>query len=132
GQSVVVMDGCLGGLYLDPASLVSTRSGGSDDRDLLAASAPGAPFRLGVASPRALGSWRRYSVDRPLLAALLAPPDEVDDTEFLKRKLKYDARQLLTSGGKEYVPDGIAGHHSPFAARFLDALATRGGPDGIL
>ncbi|MBZ4171027.1 hypothetical protein JYG45_24325, partial [Escherichia fergusonii] len=38
----------------------------------------------------------------------------------------------LTSGGKEYVPDGRPGQHSPFARKFLEALSTYGGADRIL
>src|SRR5579862_5111600 len=48
---------------------------------------------------------------------------------------KRDKRSLLfvTSGGKEYVPDGRPGSHSPFAFQFLRAL--EGGandPEGIV
>lgn len=53
-------------------------------------------------------------------------------TEFIRRKLAYRTRYYLTSGGRQYVPDGAPGHHSPFARRFLEALRTRGGKDGIL
>jgi len=52
--------------------------------------------------------------------------------EFIKRKLKYKTRLYLTSGGKEYVPDGRPGQHSPFARKFLEALRSNGGEDGIL
>jgi len=56
----------------------------------------------------------------------------VEKEAFIKRKLKYKTRLYLTSGGKTYVPDGRPGHHSPFARRFLDALRSVGGEDGIL
>lgn len=52
--------------------------------------------------------------------------------QLIKRKLKYKTRFYLTSGGKEYVPDGRPGHHSPFARKFIDALRTYGGTDKIL
>lgn len=52
--------------------------------------------------------------------------------KFIERKMKYDTRMYLTSGGKEYVPDGRPGHHSPFATRLLAGLRSKGGEDGIL
>jgi hypothetical protein len=58
--------------------------------------------------------------------------DELTDNEFLARKLSKRTRRYITSGGKEYVSDGIQGKHSPFAARIIEALRTRGGEDGIL
>ena len=57
---------------------------------------------------------------------------EQSQAEFLTRKLTYKTRKYLTSGGKTYVSDGIAGKHSPFAKSFLEALASQGGKDGIL
>ena len=57
---------------------------------------------------------------------------DVSDEEFITRKQKYKTRLYLTSGGKEYVPDGRPGHHSPFARRFIEALRNYGGKDGIL
>lgn len=48
--------------------------------------------------------------------------EEVTDTELLVRKLSKRTRKYITSGGKLYVSDGIAGKHSPFAARFIQAL----------
>ncbi len=53
------------------------------------------------------------------------PPDVMSDvpTEtLLRRKLPYTTRKLITSGGKEYVFDGGAGGHSPFADRLLRQL----------
>lgn len=58
--------------------------------------------------------------------------DETNDTEFLVRKLSQHTRKYLTSGGKEYVSDGIPGKHSPFTLKFLEALSTGGGSDRIL
>jgi len=57
---------------------------------------------------------------------------EVSPEEFVERKLKYKTRLYLTSGGKEYVPDGRPGHHSPFTRKFLEALRGYGGKDKIL
>ena len=40
----------------------------------------------------------------------------------LLRRSQYRSRQYLTSGGKEYVPDGRPGAHSPFAGVLIGAL----------
>ena len=71
----------------------------------------------------------------PAIASRSAEGDmykDVTKSEFIARKLKYKTRLYITSGGKEYVPDGRAGHHSPFARRFLEALRSYGGEDGII
>lgn len=71
----------------------------------------------------------------PLIAAKSRAADmytEVTDEEFIQRKKKYKTRLYLTSGGKEYVPDGRPGHHSPFARKLLEAFRNYGGSDGIL
>jgi hypothetical protein len=71
----------------------------------------------------------------PLVAAKSRAADlytEVTNEEFIQRKKKYKTRLYLTSGGKEYVPDGRPGHHSPFARKFLEAMRNYGGNDGIL
>jgi hypothetical protein len=60
------------------------------------------------------------------------PYKEVSQSEFITRKLAYKTRKYLTSGGKEYVSDGVAGKHSPFAKQIMEALKTHGGNDGIL
>ncbi|HEY0769100.1 MAG TPA: caspase family protein [Sphingobacteriaceae bacterium] len=57
---------------------------------------------------------------------------EVSQSEFIMRKLAVKTRKYLTSGGKTYVSDGIAGKHSPFARRVIDAMRSLGGTDGIL
>jgi hypothetical protein len=57
---------------------------------------------------------------------------ETSDTEYMVRKLSYRTRKYLTSGGKEYVSDGIPGKHSPFTLRMLQAFAEGGGRDRIL
>ena len=57
---------------------------------------------------------------------------DVAPAEFIKRKLQFKTRRYLTSGGKQYVPDGRPGAHSPFARKFLEALRNYGGSDRIL
>lgn len=57
---------------------------------------------------------------------------EPSQSEIITRKLKFKTRKYLTSGGKEYVSDGIAGRHSPFAKQFIEALEKGMGGDGIL
>jgi len=57
---------------------------------------------------------------------------EVSQNEFIQRKLRFKTRRFVTSGGKEYVPDGRPGMHSPFARKFLEALRSYGGNDNIL
>ena len=72
----------------------------------------------------------------PLIASRSRAVDamyaDISDEEFISRKQKYKTRLYLTSGGKDYVPDGRPGHHSPFARRFIEALRNYGGKDGIL
>ncbi|CAD5293143.1 MULTISPECIES: caspase family protein [unclassified Imperialibacter] len=68
----------------------------------------------------------------PVLASSRSVYSEVDNVEFMVKKLAVKTRKYLTSGGKEYVSDGIAGKHSPFASRFLEALKTNGGEDRLL
>jgi hypothetical protein len=58
--------------------------------------------------------------------------DELDLFEFINRKLKFKTRKFLTSGGKEYVPDGRPGSHSPFVRKLLEALRSYGGADKVL
>lgn len=69
----------------------------------------------------------------PLLASSRSAAYEVtDDREYLVRKLSKKTRKYLTSGSKEYVSDGVAGGHSPFARNMLEALKSNGGEDRIL
>ncbi|HAN19872.1 MAG: hypothetical protein A2X13_12900 [Bacteroidetes bacterium GWC2_33_15] len=71
----------------------------------------------------------------PIIASKSRAADmytEVTNEEFIQRKQKYKTRLYLTSGGKEYVPDGRPGHHSPFARKFLESLRNYGGNDRIL
>ncbi len=58
--------------------------------------------------------------------------ENIADSELLVRKLSKKTRRYLTSGGKEYVSDGVPGKHSPFAQKFLEVLRTRGGEDRIV
>ena len=57
---------------------------------------------------------------------------EISQTEFIKRKLRFKTRKYITSGGKNYVPDGRPGFHSPFASKFIEALRSYGGRDEII
>lgn len=57
---------------------------------------------------------------------------EQEMSEFIARKLTMKTRKYITSGGKTYVSDGIPGQHSPFAKKFIEALKSQGGKDGIL
>ena len=53
--------------------------------------------------------------------------------EQINMMLKLTARWCLTSASDEYVADtGGTNGHSPFAAAFMAALDTRGGPDTLL
>ncbi len=56
--------------------------------------------------------------------------DKVIDQQYLVKKLTKRTRKFLTSGSKEYVPDGMPGHHSPFATQFIKALKEIGGGTG--
>jgi len=51
---------------------------------------------------------------------------------LVKRSADKKTRIFLTSGSKEYVPDGRPGQHSPFAALFIGALQKSSVPDGYL
>lgn len=68
----------------------------------------------------------------PVLASNRNLYDEIDDTEFIVKKLSTRTRKFLTSGSKEYVSDGTPGNHSPFTVRILEALKTNGGDDRLL
>ena len=70
--------------------------------------------------------------DPVLASSRAAAYEETNDQEYLVKKLSKKTRKYLTSGGKEYVSDGVRGHHSHFAAGMLEALKTNGGPDRIL
>lgn len=68
----------------------------------------------------------------PVLASSRSVYDQIDNTEFIIKKLSTRTRKYLTSGGKEYVSDGVAGKHSPFTVWMLEALKTNGGEDRLL
>ncbi len=71
----------------------------------------------------------------PLIASRSRSVDmyaDISNEEYLARKSRYKTRYYLTSGGKEYVPDGRPGQHSPFARKFIEALRNYGGKDNIL
>ena len=70
--------------------------------------------------------------DPVLASSRSAVYEAIDDQAYLVKKLSLKTRKYLTSGGKEYVSDGVRGSHSPFAKNFLAALKTYGGPDRIL
>src|SRR5258706_4942097 len=52
--------------------------------------------------------------------------------EYIEKKLKFKSRIYLTSGGKEYVSDGRANKHSPFAYFFIESLRGYGGKMKVL
>lgn len=55
-----------------------------------------------------------------------------DRTEFIDKRMKKKSRLFISSGGQEYVPDSDGTGHSPFCSRFLEALDSKGGKNGIL
>jgi len=75
------------------------------------------------------GTFDENSANRNIEEQVYGEPSQ---SEIITRKLQFKTRKYLTSGGKEYVSDGIAGKHSPFAKQFVEALKSRGGNDGIL
>src|SRR4029079_10489760 len=46
---------------------------------------------------------------------------------LMLRNLKLKAKWWITSGGKEYVSDGVPKNHSPFARKLLESLRGYGG-----
>ncbi len=69
----------------------------------------------------------------PLIAMRGAETTFEDDREeLIRRKMSLKSKIYLTSGGKEYVPDGRPGQHSPFCRRLLEALRSEGGSDRVL
>ncbi|MEQ9592636.1 MAG: caspase family protein [Cyclobacteriaceae bacterium] len=57
---------------------------------------------------------------------------EITQDEYIDKKLKFKTRLYLTSGAKEYVPDGRPGRHSPFASKLVEALRGYGGKNKVL
>ncbi|MEQ9403308.1 MAG: caspase family protein [Cyclobacteriaceae bacterium] len=70
--------------------------------------------------------------DPMLASSRSAAYEETNDREYLVRKLSKKTRKYLTSGSKEYVSDGVAGGHSPYARGMIEALKSNGGEDRIL
>jgi uncharacterized caspase-like protein len=58
--------------------------------------------------------------------------DDIAVGKLVERLLGYKSRVYLTSGGKQYVPDGRPGHHSPFAFKVLEALRGQAGRPGLV
>lgn len=68
----------------------------------------------------------------PTISRTRGADDEDTIQEMLARKFRYRTRKYLTSGGKEYVSDGVPGKHSPFAEKIIESLRGRGGDDAVL
>jgi hypothetical protein len=68
----------------------------------------------------------------PVIASSRGMESEVSVNQMLVRKWSHRTRKYLTSGGKEYVSDGIPDKHSPFAGKLIESLRTYGGSDRIL
>jgi antitoxin component YwqK of YwqJK toxin-antitoxin module len=58
--------------------------------------------------------------------------DDISDKAFFAKMLMKKTRLYLTSGGKDVVPDGFNGKHSPFAIKLLGILQARGGSSKTL
>jgi uncharacterized caspase-like protein len=58
--------------------------------------------------------------------------DPIPLEKLRQRTADKKTRYFLTSGGKEYVPDGTPGSHSPFAALFIQALEKGSNASGYL
>lgn len=50
---------------------------------------------------------------------------EVSDAEYVELTLREKTRKVLTSGRDNVVPDGVAGGHSPFAEKLLEAFRAK-------
>jgi hypothetical protein len=61
-----------------------------------------------------------------------SPYADVPIDRLIKDKLPLKTRIVLSSGSLNEVPDGYEGKHSPFAARIINCLNTRGGENGFL
>jgi hypothetical protein len=62
------------------------------------------------------------SLDPSLGGASRGAYDPIPLEKLQQRTADKKTRYFLTSGGKEYVPDGTPGNHSPFASLFILAL----------
>jgi Caspase domain len=72
------------------------------------------------------------TLDPVIASSRGAAMNEVSVNQMLSRKFSHRTRKYLTSGGKEYVSDGIADKHSPFAGKLIESLRSMGGEDRIL
>ncbi|MFZ0688743.1 MAG: hypothetical protein WBH45_00835 [Acidobacteriaceae bacterium] len=52
--------------------------------------------------------------------------------ELVARKEPKRTRRYITSGGKDFVPDGLPGHHSPFISAFLVTLNQAADREGYI
>jgi hypothetical protein len=80
---------------------------------------------MGVDDPHLRQSDRPPWPERPLVSAGLESGDRYTEE-------RTDDAAFLTSGGKEYLPDGRPGVHSPFASQILIALRTYGRDSGLV
>ncbi|WP_448519506.1 tetratricopeptide repeat protein [Rhodoflexus sp.] len=62
----------------------------------------------------------------PLIARSRGAESAISKSELVAKKIQLTTRKFLTSGGKERVPDGEPGRHSPFAGALIDLLKSRG------
>jgi hypothetical protein len=72
------------------------------------------------------------SLDPSLGGASRGAYDPIPLEKLEQRSADKKTRYFLTSGGKEYVPDGTPGNHSPFASLFILALEKGSKPAGYL
>jgi len=72
------------------------------------------------------------TLDPEIARSRSAQEYETSTNEMVARKLSQRTRKYLTSGGKEYVSDGIPGKHSPFASKMIESLRSYGGEDRVL
>jgi Caspase domain len=72
------------------------------------------------------------SLDPALGGAVRGQYDPIPLQTLRQRSADKTTRYFLTSGGKEYVPDGTPGNHSPFASLFITALDKADAPNGYL
>jgi hypothetical protein len=68
----------------------------------------------------------------PVIARSRSLETEISVDDMLVRKWSHRTRKYLTSGAKEYVSDGLAGKHSPFAEKLIESLRSFGGDDRVL
>jgi hypothetical protein len=72
------------------------------------------------------------TLDPVLASSRGGKENEVSVNQMLVRKWSHRTRKYLTSGGKEYVSDGVVGKHSPFAGKLIESFRSVGGEDRIL